>query len=132
MKTLHKILIGTIVSAGLGLSSTARAEDKKMMTPAPGSPDAMMMEAAQKYMTPGVNHRVLDALVGKFNAKVTMVMKPGDKPQMSEGSSDYVWVMNGHFLKGDYRGTFNNQPFNGTGYWGYDMVRQEYQSVWLD
>src|SRR5437764_12171672 len=61
-----------------------------------------------------------------------MWMKPVDKPQESTGSQENVWVLNGHFVKGDYQGMMNGQPFVGTGYWGYDMVRQEYQSLWLD
>lgn len=129
MQRIQKLIVGTIVGASLGFQAV-RAEEKS--APAAGGPEAAMMQAAQKYMTPGEDHRVLDPLVGRLNAKVTMWMKPGDKPQVSEGSQINSWTMNKHFLKGDYKGTFNGQPFVGTGYWGYDNVRQQYQSIWID
>ena len=59
-------------------------------------------------------------------------MKPGDKAQESTGTAEHMWVLGGRYLKQDFKGTWAGQPFEGTGYTGYDNVRQEYQTMWLD
>jgi hypothetical protein len=118
--------IGLVLGTGTGYADT------KAATTTPGVPDAAMMEKMQKYMTPGAEHAMLEPMVGKWNAKVKMWMQPGAKAEESVGSAENSWALNKHFLKQDFKGTWNNQPFEGTGYTGYDKVREEYQSVWLD
>src|ERR1700687_3545968 len=113
-----------VVMMMIGVSA-GHAADKPA---APGPQDAKMQQA-QKYMTPGAEHRALDPWIGHWNAKVRMWMKPGDKPQESMGTSETTWVLNKHFVKQDYKGDMNGQPFEGTGYTGFDNVRGEYQSV---
>ena len=69
MQRIQKIMIGAVIGVSLGFQRHAKAEDKS--SPAGGSPEmAAMMEKAKKYMTPGENHRLLDPLVGKWNAKI--------------------------------------------------------------
>jgi hypothetical protein len=41
-------------------------------------------------------------------------------------------IYGGRFLKEEVKGTWNGEPFEGTGYTGYDNVRGEYVSVWID
>lgn len=83
-------------------------------------------------MTPGEQHRALDPLVGKWKAKVSSWMQPGAKPEVSEGTSENAWALNGRHVQQKYNGTWTGQPFEGVGYTGFDLVRGEYQSVWLD
>jgi hypothetical protein len=120
---------------GLGLTMSAgnwaRAEEKAAAG-APAGVDPAMMAKAQEYMTPGAEHRWLDGFTGKWTAKVRMWMKPGDQPTTSDGTAENTWALNGHFLKQDFKGTWAGQNFEGTGFTGYDKVRAEYQSLWLD
>ncbi len=93
---------------------------------------AAMMAQAKKYGTPGKNHEVLKPFVGKWTYTARSWMKPGDKTQESEGTSQNNLVLGGRFLKQEVRGQWNGKPFRGVGYTGYDNVRGEYQSIWMD
>jgi len=96
-----------------------------------GGQDAMMMQM-QKYSTPGADHLVLVPLAGKWTYTARSWMKPGDKVQVSTATEENSWVLGGRFLKQEFKGNWNGQPFEGLGYIGYDNIRQEYQSVWMD
>jgi len=91
-----------------------------------------MMMQMQKYGTPGTNHQVLQQAVGKWTHTVRSWMKPGDKPMESQGTSENTMVLGGRFLQQQAHGSMNGQPFEGLGYTGYDNVRGEYQSMWMD
>jgi hypothetical protein len=126
--TITKGLMALVLTAGIA----SAAEKSAPSAPAMSAEQTAMMQKAMPLMTPGAEHRALDPIIGKWNAMVTMWMKPGDKPQQSKGVSDHSWVLNGHFVKQDYKGDMGGQPFEGTGYTGFDKVRNEYQSVWMD
>jgi hypothetical protein len=129
MRLQNKIMIAML---GIGLAAVPiaihAADSSAAMTPE----QQAMMQKAEQYMTPGTEHKALEPMVGRWNAKVTMWMKPGDKPQESTGVAEMVWVLNNHFMKQDYHGMMMGKPFEGIGYTGYDKVRGEYQSIWMD
>lgn len=97
---------------------------------------APAMEAQMKEMmartTPNENHKILESLVGTFNAEVKNIMVPNAPAQVSNGTSVQEMMFGGRFLKQTFNGNFSNQPFSGVGYTGYDLVRGEYQGIWLD
>jgi hypothetical protein len=113
----------------VGVVSSLPAAEKKM---AEGMDMNAMMAQMQKFGTPGAEHQALQPLVGKFTATVRNWMKPGDKPTESTGTSDSAWVLSGRFLRQEFKGQFGGQPFEGLGFTGFDKVRSEYQSIWLD
>jgi len=41
-------------------------------------------------------------------------------------------MMDGRFIKYEYSGTLNEQPFEGTMIWGYDLSNQKCQCSWVD
>lgn len=90
------------------------------------------MAEAMKLSAPNSHHELLKPMVGTFNATVKMWMKPGEKAQESKGTAVNTLMFGGRFLKQDYKGEFMNQPFEGVGYTGYDNIRGEYQSIWMD
>lgn len=106
----------------------ALAADKPAMAPE----QQAAMQKAQMLGTPGPNHGALGPLTGNWTATARGWMKPGDKPMESQGMAVHSWVLGGRFLKQEYRGNWNGQPFEGLGYTGYDNVRNEYQSTWMD
>ena len=123
---------GLSLAVGMILSAAPiHAVADEMKTPGT-APDPAMMQQMMKYMTPNDKHRVLDPLVGKWNCVVKGWMKPGDKAEESTGTAETTWVMGGRFIKQEFKGSWAGQPFEGTGYTGYDILREEYQSVWLD
>ena len=98
-----------------------------------GAPDAEAMQAKFKaYAAPGENHKVLEALVGSWDAGVRMWQDPAGQPEESTGASENRWVMGGRFLEQRFTGQFMGEPFEGTGLIGYDNIKQKYQSVWID
>jgi hypothetical protein len=91
-----------------------------------------MMAAWQKAMTPAEGHKRLEPTVGKFKAKTTFVMQPGDPPQTSDGTSENRWILEGRFVEQLYRGMSMGMPFEGRCYMGFDNVQQKYVGSWMD
>lgn len=83
-------------------------------------------------MTPNENHKSLNDIVGKFNYTMKWWMAPEGKAEETKGTSTSKWIMNGRFVQQDVKAKMNGQNFQGLGYTGYDNVKEEYQSVWLD
>jgi hypothetical protein len=97
------------------------------------SPEEMAaMEKWQKAMTPGANHKMLDAMAGTFVTKVTSWMAPGAPAMTSAGTSVNSWIMGGRYLEQRFNGSMMGQPFEGLGYTGYDNVSGKYWGTWID
>lgn len=124
--TTRCFVVGLAVLVAGGLQAADKKGKAKGM-----AMDPAMQEAMKKSM-PGERHKALEPFVGQFTTTNRMWMKPGEKAHESMGSSDHSWVFGGRFLKMDVRGDMDGQPFEGVGYIGYDNVRGEYTSVWLD
>ena len=90
------------------------------------------MEAMQKAMTPGANHKMLNPFVGSFNVTVSSWMAPDTKPMVTKGTSTNKWIMGNRYVQQNFTGTFMNMPFTGLGYGGYDNVKKQYWSTWMD
>ncbi len=115
------------------LAGVAAAQDKPVEKAKPAAMDEKAaMEAMQKAATPGDAHKKLDAMVGTFDAKVTMWSGPSKPPEESTGTSETSWVLGNRFLETKYEGTFMGQPFSGIGYTGYDNVTKKYVGTWMD
>ncbi|MGZ7032145.1 MAG: DUF1579 domain-containing protein, partial [Thermoanaerobaculia bacterium] len=107
------------------------ADDKKpQMQMSPEEKAAM--EAMQKAMTPGPQHKLLDNMVGTWTATTSMWMQPGAPPTVSKGTSVNKWIMGGRYMEQKFTGNFMNMPFNGLGYTGYDNVKKQYWGTWMD
>jgi hypothetical protein len=118
-----------LVAAGTLIASLAPAEDKGQK-PDPNMEE--MMKKAEAAMTPGPAHKVLDSLVGDWNAEVKLWMAPDAPPTVSKATAKSSWTLKKHFVKEEFDGDFMGQPFHGVSYTGYDNVRQKYNSVWID
>ncbi|MEO8219039.1 MAG: DUF1579 domain-containing protein [Acidobacteriota bacterium] len=103
-------------------------EPKKEMS----ADEKAMMEAWVKYMTPGSAHKMLDPMVGTFDAKTTMWMAPGAPPMTSMGVSTNHWVLGNRYMQQDFSGNFQGMPFMGVGYTGYDNGKKQYFGSWMD
>lgn len=104
------------------------AQEPPKMTPE----QQAAMDAWMKAMTPGDAHKALNDMVGTFNAKVSFWETPGGPPQVSEGVSESRWIMGGRFIETRFTGSMMGMPFEGLGYSGYDNVRKQYWSTWID
>ena len=112
----------------------ACAEQGKAAQPAMDPAKQAAMEAMQRLGSPSEGHTALEPLVGQwtYTAKFWMAL---DAPAESmAGASTNSLVFGGRFLKQEIHGEASGgqPPFDGIGFTGYDNIRKEYQTVWLD
>lgn len=106
--------------------------DAKHAGDAAMSPEAAAeMEAWMKAATPGEHHAHLNYFVGTWNVTVRSYMG-GPEPMTSSGSSTVEWIMDGRFIKDNFKGDFMGSPFQGMGITGYDNLLGHYVGVWMD
>lgn len=91
-----------------------------------------MMKKAQELSKPNENHRLLASLEGKWTHTLLWWNEPNTEPKESEGTNTNTMIMDGRFLKQDVSGESMGAPFQGMGMTGYDNVRKEFVSTWLD
>ena len=113
------------------LATPAFAQDKHQH-PQMSAEEKAAMEAMQKAMTPGENHKMLNNMVGTWNTTVSMWMAPDAKPNVSKGTSTNRWILGNRYIEQKFTGTFMNMPFNGLGYTGYDNVKKQFWGTWMD
>lgn len=99
---------------------------------APQMSEKEMMKAITEAATPGEEHARLDALVGEWTTTGKFWMGPGKEPEVSKGTGSSKWIMGKRFIKEDFTGKWMGQPFTGMGILGYDKVKKEYTSTWID
>jgi hypothetical protein len=109
------------------LAATAQ-EAPPLMTPE----QQKQMEAFVKAMTPGEPHKLLDHMTGTWDAKVTMWEAPGAPPQSTEGISEVKWILGGRYLQERMNASLMGMSFEGLGHTGYDNVKKQYWSSWVD
>lgn len=126
MYALKKCLAFGILALALGTSGFSVAQAKEMK-----SPD-LMMARMMKLGAPSEHHKALGAFVGRWNYTVTMQMTPNSKPQLMKGVSENKWVLGNRFIQEDVTGADTVHPFQGMGLIGYDNIRHEYISTWVD
>jgi hypothetical protein len=111
-------------------SSVFAADDPKPK--AMSAEEKAGMEAMMKAMMPGENHKLLDNMVGRFDVKVTTWMQPGGAPMVSTGKADNAWVLGNRYVEQKFNGDFMGMPYSGLGYVGYDNVKKQFWSTWVD
>ena len=133
------LLLGMALMATVLNTQTIFAADEKAAVAAPADAtvqkpamDEAKMAEMKKLGAPGENHKALEAFVGKWKATVSFWMSADGQPEVSDGSSESHWILGGRFVQQDFKGTSMGQPFEGLGIIGYDNIRGEYTSLWLD
>lgn len=101
-------------------------------TKKPSAMDPAMMEAMMKAGTPADGQKALNAFAGTWKATSKFWMAPGTDPMVMEGTSETKWVMGGRYLEQRFTGDFMGMPYEGLGYTGYDNVKKQYWSTWMD
>jgi hypothetical protein len=94
-----------------------------------------MMAAMMKLASPGPEHAALNPLAGSWKTTVKSYAGPAGplaQPTINEGTCDRSWVMGGRYLVGNYKGAFNGMPFEGMEVLGYDNMKKQYVSSWVD
>ena len=128
MKRGISFLIGMLLLVGSG-SLVHAVEGVEAAKPAM---DPAMMEKMQKATSPSESHKLFEQMVGRWNYTSKFWMGPNQKPEETSGTSENTLIYGGRFLKQEVQGTWMGQPFEGTGYTGFDNIKQTYISNWID
>ena len=122
------VLFGMTVSAAYAeeAAKPAAAEDKV------AAEKAAMMEKVKAMTSPQDAHKALEPLAGKWTYTSKFWMAPDAPPEEKSGTAENTMVYGGRFLKQEVKGEWMGQPFEGLGFTGYDNIRGQYETVWLD
>jgi hypothetical protein len=131
MKNSIRFTGSILVMAGALIVRLALAEDKASSQKVDPKLEELMKKA-EAAATPGAAHKLLEPLVGNWNAEVKMWMDPDAPPTITKGTAKCSWTLKDRFVQQDFSGEFMGKPFRGISFTGYDNVRQKYRSVWID
>lgn len=90
------------------------------------------MQAFVEAGTPGKHHKYLNALVGAWDGEFNIWMEPGQDPMISRGTVTREWILGGRYLQETVEATSDWGTFSGLGFYGYNNVDQQYETVWMD
>lgn len=113
------------------LGSAVRARDDKPAAQDPMSQDAAAMAAMEAAGKPGPQHAQLkEHFAGEWNCQITHMWGP--QPETTNGAEKVEAMFGGRFLRSSFDGTMMGQPFQGAGVTGYDNLKQQYFTTWMD
>jgi hypothetical protein len=96
------------------------------------APDQAAIQAAMaKMSTTGAEHAALAKAVGEWDVAASLWMTPGAPPATFTDSATFTMVLDGKWLRQDYRGT-RMGPYTGLGMSGFDTVAKTYLASWFD
>jgi hypothetical protein len=112
-------------------AATTKEEEKK---PAEWIPidSNMMNKVWAESMTVGEQHKMLAKASGTWTGEVTMWMANGAPPQTSTSTSVSKMIYNDLYQQTNHSGTMMGMPFEGTSTMGYDNLKKEFFSTWID
>ncbi len=90
------------------------------------------MEMWIKSATPGPEHKLLEYMVGDWDVTGKFWADPTTPPEESKGRQTATMMLGGRFAHYQYKGQFNNGPFEGAGISGYDNIAKKFVSTWVD
>ncbi len=105
--------------AGVGFSEDPQPSEDEMMK--------KMMELGKA----GPAHKLFRSMVGEWDTVMKIWSKPGE-PELSKGTASNELILDGRYLRQDFKGKYNGMPHHGTGFLGHDNFLKNYESVWLD
>jgi len=98
------------------------------------SPEAQqkMMEEWVALGEPTAAHAWLGHFVGEWDVKTETFMDPSGPPMVSSATSKTTWKLEGKWVEEEFHGDMMGMPFTGFSTCGFDNVRKQYVSTWID
>lgn len=93
------------------------------------SPEIMK---AMELMAPNEKHKALEQFAGEWTYTGMFKMFKDAPAQELTGAMKSAVVYDGRFLKQEVEGPWMGSKFEGLGFTGYDNVKEEYVTTWLD
>jgi hypothetical protein len=101
-----------------------------------GGPEEDRQKAVEKAFEeagkPGEPHQHLATFAGQWSYTAKYWPSPEAKPEESRGSASLRMIMGGRFLEQTVKGKAMGMRYEGRGTTGYDTVRRNYETVWID
>lgn len=116
--------VALLFVAGLAPVLSEDKQDKKEQ------PDEM--EAWKKLNAPNENHKLLEKMAGNWDAEVTFVFNPEEKPEVNQMTVKREMVLGGRFLFESYELKMGRMQHEGRGYIGYDNKSKRYQMIHME
>ena len=130
---MKKTLLIILTTLLLCSCSSKDIEAPEVTTPqAPTFSKDQIMKKIIEYATPGNEHLALTPLIGKWKVESKSWMETSAEPVIDKGYANHYWVLDGRYIKQDYEGTWDGKPYKGYGFLGYDKIKKEYTSTWID
>jgi len=131
MKNRPKILLTGLLLAGM-INPIFGADKSKKEAMSKDAMQAKMAEMA-KLSSPNENHNYLETTAGSWeNSGKWWMSADSTKPEKFKGTNENKWIHGNRFLQIIVAGKMMGQEFEGMGILGYDNIRKEYNSLWLD
>lgn len=90
------------------------------------------MAAMAAVVAPDENHALLESFAGSWNHAIQFYPAPGAEPMDMTATSVAELSMGGRYMVTDFDGNFAGAPFEGRETMGYDKVKEQYFSLWVD
>jgi hypothetical protein len=84
------------------------------------------------YATPSDGHKHLEFFVGTWKGDVKMWMEPNGKPMETVQTAEGKLIMGGRYLEAHIKGKYQDMPFEGRQLVGYDNMKKEFLTHWID
>jgi len=130
MKAMNRmVLVGAMLMA---MGSAVHAENEAVPGTAKPPMDPAMMEKMKALTSPTEVHKALELFAGKWTYGGKFWMTPDAPAQDMTGTTENSMIYGGRFLKQKIEGPWMGETFHGIGFTGYDNIKGEYVSVWID
>ena len=90
------------------------------------------MEKMMELGTPGEDHAELMKSLGEWDVEYSMYMEPGAEPMLATATATRSSLLGGRYVMEEFVGTFMDQPFEGLLIQGFNKMKGEYFSMWMD
>jgi hypothetical protein len=128
-KTKTAALATVLALASMG----AGADDKKAAAaPAMSAEQQAMMEAWARMSEIRAEHKQLKFFEGNWTSATKMWMDPKAPPQESTGTMNVAPMYDGRYLVFRQEGEVNGAKFEGQGYLGFENLKNQFFSTWID
>lgn len=90
------------------------------------------MQDWQAAGSPTEAHNYISKLAGTWNVTGHFWMKPGGEAMPTTATSTSRMILDGRYLMENYSSDFMGMPFNGVLIQGYDNIKEQYFTIWMD
>ncbi len=118
------IVVLSMVGVALGAFALGRAGAQEGVDPG--------MAEWIELGKPGPEHAELMKSAGTWTVEAKYWMQPGAEPTQSKGTAVFTALFGGRYLRLEYEGDFDGQPFRGIGCMGFNNATKKYEDVWID